>query len=399
MMSETMLGRRGRRNPAASMALLGQEEGGTTLWGLIGVSGMLAGFLILSFYSVIGGWIIAYIFKMASGSFANADATQVRTAIEALTGNWQESTLWHSVFMLLTVAVVARGVQRGLEFAVTLLMPLLVVLLLILVGFAAVEGDFAEGVRFLFAPDFSKVTTSTYLVAMGQAFFSLSIGMGCVMAYGAYLPQTTSIPATTMLIVLADTAVALLSGLVVFPVVFANGLDPSAGPELVFRALPLSFGNMPAGALFGALFFVVVTLAALTSSISLMEPAVAWSMETLGITRSRAAIVIGLITWALGLLSVFSFNLLADFRFWQGTFMDNFDYLTSNIMLPLGGLAITLFCGWVMCRNTSSDELNEGTGRIYALWLFSTRYVAPVAVVLVFLNAVGLLDFVSAGVR
>ena len=220
------------------------------------------------------------------------------------------------------------------------------------------------GVRFLFAPDFSKVTAATFLAAMGQAFFSLSIGMGCVMAYGAYLPQTISIPATSALVVLADTALALLSGLVVFPVVFANGLDPSAGPDLVFRALPLSFGNMPGGSLFGAMFFVVVTFAALTSSISLMEPAVAWCVESIGVTRASAAVVIGLIIWALGLLSVLSFNVLADVRFWQGTFMDNFDYLTSNIMLPLGGLAITVFCGWVMSSNSSSNELNEGTGSL-----------------------------------
>lgn len=395
MMSETMLGRRGRRNPAASMALLGQEEGGSALWGLIGLSGMVAGFLILSFYSVIGGWVIAYIFKLGSGAFVNADATRVQGAIETLMGSWQESTAWHSVFMLLTVVVVARGVQRGLEMAVTLMMPALVLLLLILVGFAAIEGEFAAGVSFLFAPDMSKVTAATFLAAMGQAFFSLSIGMGCVMAYGAYLPQTISIPVTTAFVVVADTSVALLSGLVVFPVVFANGLDPSAGPELIFRALPLSFGNMPGGSLFGAMFFVVVTFAALTSSISLMEPAVAWCVESFGVKRAKAAVVIGLIIWALGLLSVFSFNLLADVRFWQGTFMDNFDYLTSNIMLPVGGLAITVFCGWVMCRNSSSDELNEGTGRLYELWRFSTRYIAPVAVVLVFLNAVGLLDFFS----
>jgi neurotransmitter:Na+ symporter, NSS family len=396
MMSETMLGRRGRRNPASSMALLGEEESGSSVWGLVGVSGMVASFLILSFYSVVGGWIIAYIFKLASGVFVGADAMRVSVVIEGLTGNWQQSMFWHGVFMLLTVTVVARGVQRGLELANMVMMPALILLLLVLVAFAAVEGEFAQGVRFLFAPDFSKVTAGTFLAAMGQAFFSLSIGMGCVMAYGAYLPQTISIPATTVLVVVADTSVALLSGLVVFPVVFASGLDPTAGPELIFRALPLSFGNMPAGELFGTIFFVVVTFAALTSSISLMEPVVAWSVETLGVTRARAAVVIGVITWALGLLSVLSFNLLADVRFWQGTFMDNFDYLTSNIMLPLGGLAITIFCGWVMCRNSSSNELDEGTGRIYELWRFSTRYIAPVAVMLIFLNAVGLLDFFGA---
>jgi len=396
MMSETMLGRRGRRNPVTSMALLGEEEGGSANWGLVGLSGILAGFLILSFYSVIAGWVLAYIFKSATGSFVNADATAVKGLIESLTGDWKATGMWHSLFMVLTVAVVARGVERGLERAVTFMVPALIGILLILLGFSAATGEFEMGVRFLFEPDFSKVTGSTVLAAMGQAFFTLSIGMGCVMAYGAYLPQQTSIPATALAVVCADTAIALLSGLVIFPIVFANGLDPMAGPDLIFQALPLSFGNMPGGIFFGTLFFVLVAFAALTSAISLMEPAVAWVVETWGVTRASASITIGIIIWALGFLSVFSFNVLAEVTFWHGTIMDNFDYLTSNIMLPLGGLAITIFCGWVMCRNTSADELQVGTRQLYHSWLFSTRYLAPVAVVLVFLNAIGALDWLTA---
>jgi NSS family neurotransmitter:Na+ symporter len=168
-----------------------------------------------------------------------------------------------------------------------------------------------------------------------------------------------------------------------------------AGPDLIFQALPLSFGNMPGGAVFGTMFFVLVAFAALTSAISLMEPAVAWLVETHDVSRARASITIGLIIWALGFLSVFSFNLLSDFTFWRGTFLDNFDYLTSNIMLPLGGLAITIFCGWVMCKNASTDELNVGAGSLYRWWYFLTRYIAPVAVILVFLNAVGLLGWLT----
>jgi NSS family neurotransmitter:Na+ symporter len=396
MMSETMLGRRGRRNPVKSMALLGEEEGGSALWGIVGLSGVAAGFLILSFYSVIAGWVMAYVFKTATGVFVNSDAETVRDTISLLTGDWQTSAAWHTAFMLLTVVVVARGVERGLEQAVTLMVPALVAILLILLGFSAATGEFEMGVRFMFEPDFSKVDGNTILAAMGQAFFTLSIGMGCVMAYGAYLPQDTSIPATALAVVAADTAIAILSGLVIFPIVFANGLDPMAGPDLIFRALPLSFGNLPGGVFFGTLFFLLVAFAALTSAISLMEPAVAWVVESYGLTRARASIVIGLIIWVLGFLSVFSFNLLEDFTFLQGTFMDNFDYLTSNIMLPLGGLAITVFCGWVMCRNTSADELNAGTGRRYDLWRFSTRYLAPVAVIFVFLNAIGVLDWFAS---
>jgi len=396
MMSETMLGRRGRRNPVASMRLLGEEEGNSPTWGLIGLSGVLAGFLILSFYSVIAGWVFAYIFESSAGSFMGSDADTVRGIISALSGDWVRSGVWHTVFMVVTVLVVAQGVERGLEKAVTLMVPALVAILLILLGFSAAAGDFEGGVRFMFEPDWSKVSADTVLAAMGQAFFTLSIGMGCVMAYGAYLPQETSIPATAAAVVCADTGIAILSGLVIFPIVFANGLDPMAGPDLIFQALPLSFGNMPGGVVFGTLFFLLVGFAALTSAISLMEPAVAWLVESRDLTRTKASILIGLIIWMLGFLSVFSFNLLEDWRFWQGTFMDNFDYLTSNLMLPLGGLAITVFCGWVMCRNASADELNVGTGRLYNTWYLLSRYVAPVAVILVFLNAIGALGWLAA---
>ncbi len=397
MMSETMLGRRGRRNPVASMALLGEEEGGGSWWAVIGLSGVIAGFLILSFYSVIAGWVLAYVVKSISGVFVAADAASVKTLFGSLAGDWRETAIWHTVFMIITVVVVARGVERGLEQAVTLMVPALVAILLILLGFSAATGEFEMGVRFMFEPDWSKVSGATVLAAMGQAFFTLSVGMGCVMAYGAYLPQETSIPATATAVVCADTLVAILSGLVIFPIVFANGIDPMAGPGLIFEALPLSFGNMPGGVFFGTLFFLLVGFAALTSAISLMEPAVAWCVERFGATRARASTVIGVIIWALGFLSVFSFNLLSDFKFLNGTFMDNFDYVTSNIMLPLGGLLITIFCGWVMSENSVTDELNIGQSTLYRSWRFLTRFVAPVAVVLVFLNAVGWLDWLLAG--
>jgi len=392
MMSEILIGRRGRRNPVASMSLLGEEEGGSAKWGAVGIMGVVAGFFILSFYSVIAGWVLAYIFKLAMGSFVGADSSIVVSEIQSLTGSWVQAGVWHSIFMLLTVLVVARGVERGLEAAVTLMVPALIGILLVLLGYSVISGEFAQAVEFLFKPDFSAIDGSIVLAAMGQAFFTLSIGMCTVMAYGAYLPQDTSIVGTAASVVAADTAIALLSGLVIFPIVFANGLDPSAGPDLIFQALPLSFGNMPGGTLFGTLFFLLVSFAALTSAISLMEPAVAWMVEARNVSRAGASALIGGTVWALGFLNVLSFNVLKDFKFWQGTFMDNFDYLTSNIMLPLGGLLVTIFCGWVMCRNSSADELNVGTGRLYQIWHFLTRYIAPVAVVLVFLNAVGLLE-------
>ena len=231
MMSETMLGRRGRRNPVASMALLGEEEGGSARWGFVGLVGRgcrVSHPVVLQRHCRLDSCLRIQVSLGRCSSGADADT--VRGIIGALTGDWRVSAAWHTVFMLITVAVVARGVERGLEQAVTLMVPALVAILLILLGYSATNGDFAEGVRFLFAPDFSKITGATVLAAMGQAFFTLSVGMGCVMAYGAYLPQETSIPGTALAVVCADTAVAILSGLVIFPIVFANGLDPMAGP-------------------------------------------------------------------------------------------------------------------------------------------------------------------------
>lgn len=393
MMSEVLLGRRGRRNPIITMRDLGQEEAGTKFWSMVGYMGVAAGFLILSFYSVIAGWSLAYVPRLASGLFAGADAAMVSDHFAAFTGDAERILGWHTLFMAMTVLVVARGVEQGLEKAVRFLMPALFVLLTLMVVYAATTDGFAAGMRFLFEPDFSKITGTTVLVAMGQAFFSLSLGMGAVMTYGAYLPQSTSIGNTSLIVVGMDTLVALMAGIAIFPIVFANGLDPADGPGLIFTTLPLAFGQMgTTGIIFGTLFFVLLVFAAWTSGIGLIEPAVAWLVETRGMSRAGAAWLVGIIIWVLGLGTVFSFNLWSDWTFFGGrTVFDTFDYLTSNIMLPLGGLLIAVFAGWVMCANSSSEELAMGTGTRYKLWRTLTRYVAPAGVALVGLNAVGLL--------
>jgi len=390
MMAEIMLGRRGRRNPVTTMRLLGEEEGGRPQWQAVGLLGVVAGFIILSFYSTIAGWTMAYFAKAADGALAGAGADFLSEEFSGLVTSPMANGAWHSFFMLITVGIVARGVERGIEAAVRFMVPALVFLLLMLLIYAINSGGFAAGVEFLFSPDFSRLTGTTVLAAMGQAFFTLSIGMGAVMAYGAYLPQDASITQTSIAVVGADTGIAILSGLVVFPIVFANGLDPAEGPGLIFQTLPLAFGQMPGGTFFGALFFLLLSFAALTSAISLMEPAVTWAIETKGLSRFNAAVVVGLIIWALGFLTVFSFSLLAEFKFWRGTVFDNLDHVASNIMLPAGGLLIVVFSGWVMCQNSSIDELNQRSMPVYRIWRFLARYVAPVAVVLVFLNAVGL---------
>lgn len=395
MMSEILIGRRGRRNPVATMALLGEEEGHSRQWLWVGGMGVVAGILILSYYSVIAGWTLAYVVKSVGGAFSGADAETVGNIFGSFVGDWRLLAVCHTLFMALTVFVVARGVERGLEQAVRVMVPALLILLLVLLGYSVTSGSFRSGVEFMFTPDFSKLTWDSVLAAMGQAFFTLSIGMGAIMAYGAYLPEETSITGASAAVVTADTSIAILAGLVIFPLVFANGLNPADGPGLVFQTLPLALGQMPGGAFFSTLFFVLLSFAAWTSAIGLMEPAVAWLVERYQRSRAQAAMIVGTLIWALGFGTVLSFNLLADLTFYKGTLFDNVDHLTSNIMLPLGGVFIAVFAGWIMCRNSTADELGN-TGTAYKVWHFLARYVAPIGILFVFLKAVGLLDWVAA---
>ena len=390
MMSEILIGRRGRRNPVATMALLGEEEGHSRHWQWVGGIGLITGIFILSYYSVIAGWTLAYVQKSMSGVFAGATPAVVSDVFESFTGSWWQVLLAHSLFMGISILVVARGVERGLEQAVKFMVPALVVLMLVLLGYAMNSGSFGAGLAFMFSPNFDALTRDGVLAAMGQAFFTLSLGMGTVMAYGAYLPEETSITSTSAAVVIADTSIALLAGLVIFPLVFANGLDTAEGPGLVFETLPLAFGQMQGGVFFATIFFVLLSFAAWTSALGLMEPAVAWLVEHLNRSRAQAAVVIGGLIWLVGFGSVLSFNLLKNFTFFKGTIHQNVDYVTSNILLPLGGLFITVFAAWVMCRNSSSDELG-GVGTTYVVWRFLAQYVAPVAIVFIFLRAIGIL--------
>jgi NSS family neurotransmitter:Na+ symporter len=387
MMSEILIGRRGRRNPIATMELLGKEEGSSSNWRLVGSLGVLAGILILSYYSVIAGWTLAYIVKSASGAFAGASAAAVSEQFGSFVGDWRLVTLCHTLFMSLSIFVVARGVERGLEQAVRFMVPALLVLMLVLLGYSINSGYFGQGVAFMFTPDFDKLTWNSVLAALGQAFFTLSIGMGAIMAYGAYLPEETSITGASAAVVTADTSIAMLAGLAIFPLVFANNLDPADGPGLVFDTLPLAFGQMAGGVFFSTIFFVLLAFAAWTSAIGLMEPAVAWIVERFNKTRAQATVMTGITIWLIGMGSVLSFNVLSDVRFLAGTIFDNVDYLTSNIMLPLGGLLIVTFAGWVMCRNSTSDELGS-SGVLFKAWRLAARFIAPIGILLVLINAV-----------
>jgi NSS family neurotransmitter:Na+ symporter len=292
--------------------------------------------------------------------------------------------------MLITMQVVMQGVQAGLEKAVRFLMPALFFILMILVGYAMSSGAYEQGMTFLFNPDFSKIDADAVLTAMGHAFFTLSLGMGAIMVYGSYLPNHVSIAKTTFFIAGADTIVALLAGIAIFPLVFANGLEASSGPGLIFQTLPLAFGHMGGGWLFGILFFVLLFFAALTSSISLIEPAVAWLVENKNIERHQACVWSGAACWIVGFGVVFSFNIWSDFKLFDKNLFQLLDYLTANIMLPLGGLAIAIFAGWMMKQNHAEQEL-EIPAQGFQIWQFLIKYISPAAVFFVFLHVLGIL--------
>lgn len=391
MMAETMLGRRSKENPIHTMEILTKEAGADKNWHYLGWMGVAAGFLILSYYSVIAGWASAYVVKAFFGSFSGANASEVKAIFDGFVASPMQLIFWHTLFMLATMLIVAKGIEKGFEKSVGLLIPSLFALMILLVGYAMTTDGYFQGLNFLFKPDFSKLTANSVLVAMGQAFFSLSLGMGAIMVYGSYLPKDVSIVKSSIIIAGADTVIALLAGLVIFPIVFTNGLQPNSGPGLVFETLPIAFGNMFGGWLFGVLFFIALVFAALSSSISLVEPAVAWLIENKGFTREKACLWSGLVAWVLGFGTIFSFNVWANVKLFERTFFELVDYLTANLMLPIGGFCIAVFAGWIMKQEHSKQELDCPDNLSYQIWRFLVCYIAPAAVFLVFLNVVGVL--------
>ena len=382
MLGEIMIGRRGRSSPANSMRSLAVEANTSSAWTLLGATGALAGLLILSFYSVAAGWAMSYIFN----GFQNITAESSSSSFNNLLSSPSSLIFWHTLFISITVFIVARGILQGLEKWINTLMPILFLIILLLCVYAMQTGAFLEGLRYLFMPDFSKINPQVMLEALGQAFFTLSLGMGAIMAYGAYMPANQNIGRTAVSVAALDTGVALLAGIAIFPIVFANGLAPSEGPGLVFVTLPIAFSAMPLGILFGTLFFVLLSIAALSSSISLIEPGVAWLIESLKIKRTTATIILGFTAWFLGLFSALSFNLISEFTIFGRNFFDATDFLTSQIMLPLGGIFIAIFVGWIMKKEHVLDGLGFKEDFIFKAWYFSVRYIAPTLVGLVFLN-------------
>ncbi|GAB4141352.1 MAG: sodium-dependent transporter [Sphingomonadales bacterium] len=391
MIAELAVGRRGRASPPQAAANVAADEGRSRAWAGVGWLGMIGAFLILSFYSVIGGWTLAYVMKAALGALAGLGASASTALFADLLAEPVSMIYWQAIFVFLTVYIVARGIQGGLERAVTWLMPALFLLLLLLVAYALTTGDAAAALAFLFKPNFAALTPEVLLQALGQAFFSLSLAMGAIMTYGAYVPENVSLPRSALVIASADTAVALLAGLAIFPIVFHYGLDLAAGPGLIFETLPIAFGQMPGGRFVGTAFFVLLSIAALTSSISLLEPMVSWLEEHRGMPRAGSAVGAGAVAFVLGLGTVLSFNHWADIQVFGRSFFQNLDFLTNNIMMPVGGFLLVIFTGWIVSRQAMRQELHSISDRQFTLWRTMARFLCPLALLLVFLSVIGVI--------
>jgi len=391
--AELMIGRRGRGGPPNAIERVAIESGHSKNWRWMGV--ILAGvgaIFALSFYSVVGGWTVAFAVKTASGQLVGLQTEQIKNLFDELNANPIELYTWFSVFIGMTVYISSRGLHKGLEQAVKLMMPALFIMLIIMAIYSAIIGDFSAAINFLFTPDFSKVDTNVVMTAFGQAFFSVSVGLTNLVAYGAYLKKDVNIPGSATIIVGADSLVAILAGLAVFPIIFAYGIEPSGGAGLVFQALPIAFAQTSGGMVFGALFFILLFFAALTSSIAMIEAPVSWLCDETKLSRRMSAVTVGFVGFILGSLAALSFNVFSDIRplagiamFSDKGFFDVFATIASDIIMPLGGLMIALFSGWVVKRKYSLEELFENKNqKIHAVWLFLVRYFAPFLLILLF---------------
>ena len=364
MMAEMIIGRRGRASAPSSMRNLAEGSGTSPRWSLLGWMGLFAVFLVFSFYSVIAGWTAAYLVETVRGGLSGLSPAEVGANFNTFLSEPGPMLFWHALITGSTVLIVSRGVRHGLEPMVRVLMPALLLTLIGLVVYAGFTGEFATTVNFLFKPDFALITAPVVLAAVGQAFFSVNVGIGAVVTYSAYLPQDVNLYRSAVAIALGDTLVALLAGLAIFPIVFANGLDPAEGPGLVFVTLATAFASMPGGSVIGAAFFLMLLFAALTSSISMLEMTTARATESDRLSRPLAASLLGGASFLFGIITVLSFSswsdvhLLGAFDTFAGkTPFDLIDYLVSNVMLPLGGVGYVLFAGWWLKREVQVSEL------------------------------------------
>ena len=387
MASEVLIGKYGRKSPINSLKALAKENAISENWKYLGILGALAGILILSYYSVFAGMALSYIFNFFPSGLENPSDYSARYFSELSSSHWI-LIFWHSTFLMITCWIVAMGVVKGIGRSVSILMPFLFLFIILISFYSSYIGNFNETIFFLFKPDFSSITPEVVISAMGQAFFSLSIGMGAIMAYGAYMPERQVIGKTVLTIIILDTLVALCAGIAIFPIVFSNtSLEVSAGPGLIFETLPVAFYSLPFGNLFSIIFFTLISIAALSSSISLLEPFTAWMEEKLKMHRRTIVVCLGFLVWFLGMGSIFSFNIWSDLKFLGLNFLELMDYLTNNIMLPVGGFFISIFVGWVL-PNSLVQKYVKLNDQLFKIFIFFLKYVSTGAIALIFLYSV-----------
>lgn len=390
--AELMIGRRGGKSMVGSLEVLAVRDGLHPRWTLFGWVSMIGVFLILSFYSVIAGWTLDYTVMAFAGKLNDLDAHGATAFYQRLLDDPIRMMIGQGVFVLATAWIVALGVQDGLERSLNWMMPALFLILLALVLYAMVTGQFLQAVRFMFWPDFSHFSPKTVLAAFGQAFFSLGIGVGVMLTYGAYMPRTTHVLKSAAVISFSDGLASMLAGLAIFPIVFQYGLSPGEGPGLIFMTLPIAFSEMPGGGVVGSLFFLLLFFAALTSSISLLESIVAHLVATTPYSRRRISTVSGILLFVVGLGTVFSFNLWKEFKplafgpLEGKTFFELLDYFGSNLLMPVGGILMAVIAGWLLPRAVAAEELLHPHPLHLAVWRFLIRFIAPAAVAMIFLS-------------
>jgi len=387
MVSEILIGKYGRKSPINSLKKLSFELNLSPYWKYLGILGAFAGVIILSYYSVFAGMAFSYIFNVFPSGLENPSQYSTNYFTNFSSSPF-DLIFWHSLFIILTSLIVGFGVVKGIGRSVNVLMPFLFLFIILVSIYSSFVGDFLSTIYFLFKPDFSVITPQIVISAMGQAFFSLSIGMGAIMAYGAYMPEKQMIGKTVITIIFLDTFVALSAGLAIFPIVFSNPfLEINAGPGLIFETLPVAFYSLPLGSFFSIIFFILISIAALSSSISLLEPFTAWMEEKEKFKRPFLVTILGISIWFLGLGSIFSFNIWSDLKLFGFNFLELMDYLTNNIMLPLGGLFVAVLVGWLVPEKFLEKNLNLSRYKFKAFYFF-LRFVAPVSITLVFLYLV-----------
>ncbi len=392
MITEFFIGRHSRSNAAGAFKVLAPGTG----WKWIGYNGVLAAFLILGFYSVVSGWTLEYIWQAMSGSLAGKSAAEFTEDFRVFSSDIFRPIFWTAVFVALTHVIIVFGVEKGIERASKVMMPALFLILIALCIRSVTLPGVSEGLNFLFATDFDKITSSVVLSAMGQTFFSLSIGMGCLITYSSYFGKDTNLQTTALEVTVLNTLVALLAGIMVFPAVFSFGIEPTAGPELVFITLPNIFEQLPFGSAWSFVFFILLALAALTSTISLHEVATAYIHEEYHMSRRKAAWFVSIGVTIIGAICSLSFGVLKEYTIGGLIIFDALDFLTAKIMMPLGGMMICVFVGTRIEKKVLKEELtNKGTISFYFFnaYAFFIKYLAPIAIAIIFLNELGLFKF------